>query len=426
MRNRMVAAAPAVVAALAVFPMLALVLLRGVDIPYWDEWAWVRLIHSAHVHTLTLADVWRPHNEHRMFVPNLIMLALDRLGGWNVVREQVVSVAMLAATQLAIWLLIRRTIVPRLQGLTFLAATALLFGLTQYENLEWGFQMAWFLCNLGMVVAVWALAQPQRGAREIAIAIGAATIASLSSSQGLASWVAGAVVIVLLPRRSPRALLVWVGAAIAVAALARYGVQSAADSGGATQSSPLHLLEYFLAYLGSPLAGSFGTGYAIAAGAALTVWTVVLVTAAWKEPASTRSLLVPWLAIIAYVLVCALLTAAGRGGNDMSQALSSRYTSVASLAWLAVVVATVASLQTMRRRAMLQAAPIALVLALSFTQDVSGDAQWRQHASVLSVARDQLSRGDIGGIAAVYPEPARFVALLGDLYDIHDGLFNGP
>ncbi len=424
MRNRIVGGVPAVVAALAVFPIISLVLLRGVDVPYWDEWEWVPLIHAAHLHTLTFADVWQPHNEHRIFFPNLIMLTLDGLGGWDVVREQVVSVAMLAATQVVVWLLIRRTVTPRLQGLTFLAVTALLFGLAQYENLEWGFQMAWFLCDLGMVVAVWALALPDRGVREVTIAIGAATIASLSSSQGLASWIAGTVVIVLVPRRSMRTLLVWIFAAIAVAVLARYGIHALGDSTSGTRASAPHLAQYLLAYLGAPLAGSFGTAFATAAGTVLVVWLLALATMAWRAPHSLRILLAPWLAVSAYVLACAALTTLGRGGFDPSQALSSRYTSIGSLAWLSVVVATVVCMPGTLRRTAPLVVPIVFVLYFSFTQDVFGNAQWSRHAHEMAVSRERLSRADIEGIGAVYPFPDRFMMLLGELYDVRDGVFN--
>jgi hypothetical protein len=427
MRNRIVNTAPALIAALAVFPVLALVLRRGVDIPFWDEWEWLPLVYAAHHHTLTFADVWYPHNEHRIFVPTLLMLALDRLGGWSVVREQVVSVATLAATQLTMWLLIRRTVAMPLRGVTFLAATLLLFGFAQYENLEWGFQMAWFLCDLGMVVAVWALARPDRDGRAIAVAIAVATIASLSSSQGLAAWVAGTVVILLAPRLSRRVLAVWIGAAIVAVALARYGVRPIADSGGGIHAAAPHLIEYLLAYLGSPLAASFKSGFAIAAGGVLVLWLAALTAVAWRGPQPLRALLAPWLGIAAYVLACAALTAIGRGGNEFDQALSSRYTSIGSLAWIAAVVATVVCMQhVMVRRPLLLALPIVAALCLSFAQDDFGNAMWHKHAVEMRIANDRLSRGDVEGIAAVYPYPDRFMMLFGELSDIHDGVFSAP
>src|ERR1700738_3534268 len=123
---RAAAYAPAMIATLGIPVLVALVFRRAVEVPFWDEWEWADLVYAAHRHTLTFGQLWAPHNEHRIFVPTLIMLGLDAAGGWSVVREQVVSLAMLALTQLIVWLLIRRTVPVGRRGVCFLAATALL------------------------------------------------------------------------------------------------------------------------------------------------------------------------------------------------------------------------------------------------------------------------------------------------------------
>jgi len=420
MRNRMFATAPAIVAALAGFAMLALVLKRGVDLPFWDEWEWTQMIYDAHRHTLTFAELWAPHAEHRMFVPNLVVLGLDRFGGWDTVREQVVSVALVVLTQLLLWLTIARTVVERLRGIVFLAATALLFGLIQYENFDWGFQTAWFLCDFGMVLTVWALALPDSHARNVGIAIFGAMVASLSVAQGVTVWVAGLVVLLVLPKRSLRIVLIWLAAAVVGAVLARYGVPSAS---AAVARDPMHLLEYALAYLGAPIAASFGQAYGVCAGIALIIWLGSVATLMWRRAGALRTLAAPWFGLVAYTFVCATLTAAGRGMNDLSQAASSRYTSIATFAWIAAIVLTVICLHASRIRKAFWVTPIAAVLCLSVAQDSFGNARWIEHTAQMRVARERLSRGDVEAIASVYPYPERFLMLVGELYAIHDGVF---
>src|ERR1700752_4714039 len=52
--------------------LIPLILLVGwvskyaVDVPCRDEWLMIPLLAKAHDHTLTFADLWEQHNEHRI------------------------------------------------------------------------------------------------------------------------------------------------------------------------------------------------------------------------------------------------------------------------------------------------------------------------------------------------------------------------
>ena len=56
----------------------------GITIPYWDQWELVPLLEKMHNHTLTLADLWAQHNEHRIIFPKILMMLLARLSNWNI------------------------------------------------------------------------------------------------------------------------------------------------------------------------------------------------------------------------------------------------------------------------------------------------------------------------------------------------------
>jgi len=421
-RTRFLSRIPALVAALGIVPLLAIVLRRAVEIPYWDEWEWTDLVYAARTHTLTFDQLWMPHNEHRILIPNLIMLALDRLGGWGVVREQIVSLVILALTQLVIWTLIRRTVHAARAGWCFLAVSVVLLGLAQYENLQWGFQMAWFLCDLGLVVAIWALTRPHRTARDVVIAVLAATVASLSSSQGLVVWPAGLLAIFLVPRRVIPTAAGWLTVAGLVIAVVRSG--SPGEGGpGHVGLTHLGLLAHYAAiYLGAPVRASFGLDQTTIAGCVLLVWFGVLAVAAARAPLALRVRLAPWLAIAVYPVLCALVTATGRAGFGLGQGASSRYTSIGALAWVALIAATFIAVPR-GRRLVFAAIPAALVVAASAQQSIFGNTMWHLHTVQMRLARADLAAGDRSGLPLIYPDEIRVTILLRELAAVQDGIF---
>ena len=76
--------------------LLFMVARCGFDVPYWDSWRMVSMLEKTYDGTLTFQDVWGQHNEHRMFVPWMIMLGLARLTGWNHAAEWGVTVGCAA------------------------------------------------------------------------------------------------------------------------------------------------------------------------------------------------------------------------------------------------------------------------------------------------------------------------------------------
>jgi hypothetical protein len=416
---------PALIAALGIVPVAAIVLKRAVDVPYWDEWEWSQLVFAAHRHTLTFARLWEPHNEHRILIPNLMMLGLDALGGWTPVREQLISLALLALTQLGIWLLICRTVPAARRGVCFLASTVLLLGLAQYENLDWGFQMAWFLCDLAAVAVVVLLTRPRGAARDLALAAVIATVASLSSSQGLLAWPVGLLAIWLVPRGRLTRTGVWAAAGIAVTFLVRAGAP-----GDPQNHVPLShvgvLAEYVLAYLGAPLATSYHLPGSLAAGGVLLLWLAALTTVWWQAPPIRRVRLAPWLALAAYSLAAAAATAPVRAGLGLEQATSSRYVSIATLAWVAALAATFIVAPRGGRAALgtvlASAAAVLLVLG-SIKQSAAGNEVWRLHAADLRAARAGLAAGDPRALKLVYPHPELATDFLREMAQVHDGMF---
>ena len=415
----------AAIAVLIPFAVLGIIVALGVNLPYWDEWKYAHLLYLSHQGTLTFADLWHQHNEHRIFLNTVLFLALAKIGGWNVVREQCVSLAVLVATQAVLWSLIRRTVAQSYAAAAFLLVSIVLYSLGQVESLSWGFQMAWFICNLCLVLAVQLLTDDHADTRRYAAAIAVATIASFTMSQGLIVWVAGFICIVARPGRVPRAI-VWSACGALVTAVVRYGIAPNANVPHAGGAAHLAALAQFVpAYLGSPLAASFGTGAATAAGTIELALLAAVLVADLRSPQRARAFAarLPWYAIAAYAIVAAMLTSFGRAAFGMHEALESRYTTVAGMLAVAVIGALATQLENAAPRARALASVVAAAVLLGVAvQSANGLRAWQnvavsRHADVELLARGELIGNDI------HWDPRQLNVLLRELRESRDGIY---
>ncbi len=79
--------------------ILAAIWAYGVNVPWMDDWMAIgAMFEKMSLGTLGFLDVTSQHNEHRIFFPKLICLALGSWGGWDVRRETIVTFLMAALT----------------------------------------------------------------------------------------------------------------------------------------------------------------------------------------------------------------------------------------------------------------------------------------------------------------------------------------
>jgi hypothetical protein len=424
-------AAQIVIVALPVL-MAVLIARFAVDLPWWDEWEWAGLIYKMRTGTLQFADVWAQHNEHRLLTASLIALGLDKLWGWHQITEQFVSLGMLVLSQALIVILMLRTGSGTTRG-TIAAAlgSVFVYGLWQQENLAWGFQMAWFLCNLCAITVVFLLARPDRQPLHVVCALVAAAVGSVSSSQGLLAWAAGAVAIALGGSRRKQTLALWLPAAAVTYGIFRYGMQSTHSGHLSVLAEPLPALGYALTYLGAPLVRWLGNPSCVIAGTLLIVLIAAAVVNDLREPDRERLARgASWYALATYAVLCALVTAAGRAGLGVDQALNSRYTTIASLAWIALIgLAAVRGFprHTLTGRARVAAIGVAIVAAYALVaNNTHGFVEWKKHSTTLAIDRSELVRGDDAVLDTIYPYHARIVMFARELRTIQDGPFTNP
>ncbi len=404
------------------------ILATAVDVPFWDEWEWVDLIYRAHLGTLQLADIWAQHSEHRLFFPQLIVLALDKFGGWSQVREQLVSLFFMVCSEIALLSIINRTVHGVAGRVITVLSCILLFGLWQYENLSWGFQTAWFICNACAIGVAGLLARTNRSATTMFIAVVLGIIASYSSSQGLVVWAVGAVAIALTPRSVVSTLLIWLSAAALTYAVFQIGAVHVNAGHLSIVQHPSDALRYIVAYLGSSIEGIRGPGKSELAGSiVLSIVSVSFVADLWRRDRLLHIFRrAPWYALAVYPILCAAVTAYGRGQYGTLQALSSRYTTISGLLWvsaIAIVGSYIARLPVSTWRVRFVAASFATLLVFVGRAEYVGWTAWDAVNQKLAAARAGLIRSDASVLSTLYPDPDRERLLLNELKQIHDGIF---
>lgn len=341
-------------AALAALPALAALIyaLRfRLGLPYWDGWELVPDVQKLYAGTLTLADLWRPHNEHRLFLPRLILLGLARLTRWNDGYEVALSLAAAAGTAALLIAQWRRTAAQlRLPGAGRLIPllTLLVFALTQWENWLWGWQFIFYLETLLAVAAVLLLTQAAGDSRwrwpHLAGAAALAVAASFTLSLGLLTWPVGLALLLLAgwaahvpARRLAGAGALW--ALLGVAVFWLYFSGLAAPTAGGLRlalGQPLTYAHYVLNYLGAAVLTYDFAFLAGGLGLAAWVWAVVLLARCYAAERAGFAALLPWVALGLWAISGALLIGASRLALGPHQAIASRYVTLSYPFWVSL------------------------------------------------------------------------------------------
>jgi len=299
----------------------------AVDVPFGDDWAYVQLaweIPGASV-------LWRPHNEHRVPFPKLLMAVMHRVSGLDERAGMYLCWACLLGICAILFFHFRRS---GSALLAFVPIPFIAFTERQYENLLWG---EGFIIALGALLAVATFALLDWERPRIAGALVCAALASVTFASCLLVWPVAAAQIVGRSRnlRSP-VLWIWTACGVLVCLVYLHGWQRPPWHPPPSRSV-VTLVSYFLAFAGAAVSPDATTAVAAA---------VTWIGASAFAVASTRIVsldgrrLLP-LAIIVFALLNSALLTAGRSGFGVGQALSSRYATLALLglagAWLLVI-----------------------------------------------------------------------------------------
>ena len=312
-------------------------------LPWFDEWATVDLLRAWQAGDKSGWDVlFSQHNEHRILLPRLVFFADDLLfrgQGWlslaGIFLVQLLHAAMFAAV---LW-----RAGPRRPGRWAVAGLvlALMFCLRQAENFSSAFQLQFVAvfagATLTMLLFGLAVAHARRG-RSLAVPLGLSLAAAAGTTFTMANGLVAPVLLVLLAllaRLRPRVVLLCAAWAALLAAVYLQGYEPVAHHSRPVESltHPVDLLLYVATYLGDVL-GSASTGPAATFGAlGIAATLVATLRVATQRPARAASLTL--LGIMLFVGAGAAVTASGRLGFGVEQALASRYVTGSVTFWAA-------------------------------------------------------------------------------------------
>ncbi len=126
-------------------------------VPTLDEWEMANFLELADQGRLDLFTFWGFQNEHRIFLPRLILYALINLTGWQRQIIMTVNLGIAIITAMFICAAARRT----LGTSTFIAISMpllmLLFSFAQYENWLFAFQTNFLLAACGIACCLYGL-----------------------------------------------------------------------------------------------------------------------------------------------------------------------------------------------------------------------------------------------------------------------------
>jgi hypothetical protein len=308
-----------------------------VNVPLLDEWVIARLLPQVRNGTATFTDFFSQFNEHRIFFPRLIIVAMAFFTGWDLRYENLFAFLVVCLISLNLNRLRQITLGLENSSLILLVFTnVLIFSLAQWENWLVGLYLKYFLpiacLTLGILIC-----DRDRQIKTKAILCGIlATISTFSIANGILLW------LLFLPllfsswselKRQINLVIIWILAFGLNLYLyfADYRSPYAGFDLFYPLSHPLAVLHYFLVFLGSPLAfGSYFSPMAIATTLGLVMFSLFLLVCAyiWQHPLLWRRSM-GWLAIAFYSLGSDLVVAVGRIYSGVEQALTSRYSTFA-------------------------------------------------------------------------------------------------
>jgi hypothetical protein len=300
----------------------------------------VPLFQKYHDGNLGFADFFAQHNEHRLLFPRLVMMGLALMSGWNTYWEVATSVVLAAVGIFLLYKILTKTIAHKIIRLVALASISLVFfSPLQQENWLWGWQIQWYLCVLGLIVAVWALSVWEASPlKRVIVAAIAATVATYSLASGMFVWI---VCLPLLWFIKPlrKWLLLWLGVMVLAVGVHYIGYVDPAWHPSKTLflDQPVQFARYVMVYLAHPVVIDFLLSFKMTLiyGASILAGLIYLYKYHRRE--LTTSLL-PWLCLGLYAGLAALSTGVSRLGFGIEQAYSSRYTTLSQFLLIAFLV----------------------------------------------------------------------------------------
>jgi hypothetical protein len=333
---------------LALLPVLLMwhsVSTNWVPIPMEDEWhtpasqfaSWCR-------GTLTITELFSQHNESRKFFPRLLYFALAAMGGWDVRKEMGVLFLLVCSLCVLLLVLLRRTpgTTPISTFFGWAVMTSLCFAPAQVENFLYGIQGETFFPGVALI-AVATINLSYVSFRTKALAnLGLAFVANYTFANGMLLW-ALAWPLPTPNESSPRrhrirwSMLYAVAGAISTGCyFIGYQQPTYHPELASIRARFWDLAHYFVLWVGNYFASDFAQPFVLGI-IALVLFIVAAGVAleAIRRRGDWRTFY-PWLLVGAYACATGAITAVGRLGFGVRQALDARYVAFSLFFYIAL------------------------------------------------------------------------------------------
>jgi len=418
-----------------------LVVISYSSLPFSDGWTPVAAAASG-VNLLSFDWLVRQHNEHRLVIPKLLLIADLRLFQYR----QVFLLASIFVIQLLHLLLLgwSMRVLGAWRGAVWRTgigvAAFCLFCPSQWENFVWGFQVCFVLPGLFATLSFiglllyWIEPQPACGTRRrwkfLVLSILAALGASYSLANGSLLWpllVAAA----LFLRLRPPAVLSFAIAGTASTALYFHGYIRPLQHASPTSSAqvPAKVFQYLAIYLGSPWVREYDR-WATFFGVAGLGLALCLVLRFRSYIQTSRAFSVQLVLTLTFCLGTAFMTAMGRVNLGLMQAFSSRYQTVAVFFWccLGLLALAASSEEASRVVAMVFQLLLFAVLVRGATLARLPIKQARWHGFQLNMGAAALLTGvnDPTQLQLAFPHPDYILRVLSYMRENQLSVFSDP
>ena len=320
---------------------LFLVLKYGVNTFYMDEFSIIELADKFSKKTLGFSDLFAQHNEHRMFFPKILFLLLGEMFHYNTKIYMLISILFITISFLITIKMIYETHKEyswfkfEILGIGFLY-----FNGVQMENLFGGFQIAWFLIIMSVIVSLYCMQKyfVCKKNKLIIISLLFNIVASFSSMQGLWIWLVFIFLFILCAlRKNIIEKKVWIFFCLGMMIsffLYFCGYIKPQGHPNYFEGGMLTVIEYFLVAIG----GIFTTNISVAAilGSICVILSVGTFIIWFFEKTMFEDFFLIGIMIYGYLVIASITI--GRSGLGIEQALSSRYSTYVLLSIIATLI----------------------------------------------------------------------------------------
>jgi len=315
----------------------------GVSIPCYDELAIMPYFEKLFDRSLTWADLFSQHNEHRIFFPRIAMISIGICSRYNCFAEMAFTVFLFFIIFSVFYLKAGKQFCFNIHTipLSFVIVPVIIFSWRHIDNLLWGVAIIQVMPVSFGVLSIYFIDElcnnklsNRKKKLYFIYGIICSTVSSFSIMSGLLLWIIGFFQLLMGRYMNRHYIVLWTIAGISEWLLYFTGYKKPVCHPDLFYclKEPFDFLIYFFTFTGGALFWDERT--ALIAGLVLfTLFILCLFLLFTDKRLRDNSF---WLCIAACSLLTALSISIGRSGFGQSQALSSRYAHISMLFVIAV------------------------------------------------------------------------------------------